>query len=205
MKVAKVPVGALVVDSLPFSEGGTLAQAQAFRAAGVRGLVGYLGAMNAARLAALHQAGLGFMPITFGGPNAFDGVRALAEVQALGLPSGATVWLDIEGPAVFAMGAKVFGLASAWAEPLNAAHYITGAYFGSPQPLTSGEAFMLPVFRYWHGIGSARDRTGALVEPSCGWCMQQAFPSITIGGVSVDANLVGEDFKGRVPTWVVGD
>ncbi len=66
MRSEPAEVGALVVDSLPFSQGGTREQALALRAAGVQCLVGYLGAMNTKRLGYLMAAGIAFMPVTFG-------------------------------------------------------------------------------------------------------------------------------------------
>ncbi len=57
MKSEPAEVGALVVDSLPFSQGGTAAQALALKAAGVRCLVGYLGAISADRLGLPHGGG----------------------------------------------------------------------------------------------------------------------------------------------------
>ena len=97
MRVEPAFVGARGVDSLPFSQGGTAAQAQALAARGVDFFVGYLGAMSAGRLAAVLDAGLAFMPVTFAGA-VFNGAEdELAQLAHLGIPLGTTVWLDLEG------------------------------------------------------------------------------------------------------------
>ena len=73
-----------------------------------------------------------------------------------------------------------------------------------PQPLTSEELYALKgITRYWKGQGSQRDRNNSLAEPKgCGWCMTQMWPSYIRYGVLVDANMVGQDYKGRTPTMV---
>lgn len=190
-----VTVGARVVDSLPFSQAGTPAQALALRAGGVDVLVGYLGAMNVSRLGFLTDAGVGFMPVTFAGH--YDGAVAVAQCKALGLPAGTTVWLDYENddqPTT-----DLIPKLSAWAHVVLAAGFTSGLYVGSPEKLTSGELFALPFVRYWHGQGSVRDRFNALAEPKCGWCVVQAYPQHVRAGVLVDDDMVQQDYFGRVP------
>lgn len=191
-------VGARVVDSLPFSEGGTPAQALALRAAGVDALVGYLGAMTPPRLGYLTDAGLAFMPVTFAGH--YDGAIAVAQCRALGLPAGTTVWLDLEGQEAFGEGAGITPKLAAWATTVKAAGFVPGLYVGVPQPLMSAELFALPFERYWRGQGSIRDRFNALAEPTCGWSMVQAYPQHMRAGVLVDDDMVQQDYRGRVPT-----
>lgn len=210
LAVAKAPVGSLVVDSLPFSQGGTLEQAKALKARGVSCLVGYLGSIDAKRLAAVLDAGLAFMPVTFAGEYNDGAADEVAQLKALGIPAGATVWLDLEGQKAFATPpAELIGKINAWADAIRGAGFMPGLYVGVPQPLTSEELYRLRVSRYWHGQGSVRDRFGALAEPfksftACrGWNMVQAAPSVTWGGVLVDANLVLGDYRGDVPAWVV--
>lgn len=196
-------VGAVVVDSLPFSMGGTAAQAQALKASGVDAVACYLGSINTARLGHILDAGMGFVPVTFAGEYNDGPNDEIAQLKALGIPAGVTVFLDLEGLSAFktdppGLVAKI----NAWADAVKAAGYIPGLYVGVPQPLTSAELWSLRVQRYWRGQGSVRDRNNALAEPAgCGWCMTQMYPSYTRGGVWVDANMVGQDYKARVPTW----
>ncbi len=202
MRVEPVPAGARLVDSLPFSQSGTVEQARALRANGVDGLVGYLGVINAARVAAVVSAGLGFMGVTLAGH--YDGAAAVAQCKALGLPAGKTAWLDVEGQAAFATPpSELIAKINAWADIVAAAGYMPGLYVGVPQPLTSDELFKLHVVRYWRGQGSVRDRFNGLAEPGCGWCVTQMYPSHVRAGVLVDVDAVGQDYRGRVPSWVV--
>lgn len=210
MKAEKAYVGALVVDSLPFSMGGTLAQAKALKERGVACLVGYLGSINATRLKHVLDAGLAFSPVTFAGEYEDGPADEIGQLKALGIPAGASVWLDLEGMKAFKsdpvqLAAKI----NAWADAIKGAGYMPCLYVGVPQPFTSEELYALRVVRYWHGQGSVRDRFGNLAEPfrsfsACrGWNMIQAAPSVTWAGVLVDANLVLGDYRGEVPAWVV--
>lgn len=202
MRAAYAPVGAVVVDSLPFSTGGTLAQAMALKASGVDALAGYLGAMTPARLEMLLHTGLAYCPVTFAGEYNDGPADEIAQLKALGIVAGVTVWLDLEGLKAFhSDAAELIGKINAWALAIEAAGYVPGLYVGVPQPLTSEELGALAVKRYWRGQGSVRDRRNALAEPTPGWCMTQMFPSVVRGGVLVDANMVGQDYKARVPTW----
>jgi hypothetical protein len=206
MRVERASIGAVVCDSLPFSQGGTAEQARALKASGVDALAGYLGAMTPARLASVLDAELAYIPVTFAGEYNDGANDEIAQLHALGIPAGATVFLDLEGLAAFKSDPLLLiAKVNAWADAISAAGYMPGLYAGVPQPLTSGELYALRVQRYWRGQGSVRDRSNALAEPAgCGWCMTQMFPSVTRGGVLVDCNMVGQDYKGRVPAWVVG-
>lgn len=204
MRAEAATVGARVVDSLPFSQGGTAAQAAALKASGVDGFAGYLGAMTPARLAAVLAAGLAFIPVTFGGEYEDGPLDEIAQLKALGIPAGASVFLDMEGLKAFKTDpTKLIGMVNAWADGIAAAGYTPCLYVGVPQPLTSDELWNLRVKGYWRGQGSVRDRNGALAEPTkCGWMMSQAWPSVVRAGVLVDCNQVGQDYRERVPMWV---
>lgn len=200
-------VGARGVDSYPFSTGGTKAQADALAASGVEFFVGYLGSMGRERLGYILDAGLAFMPVTLA--NRFSGEQAARQCQALGITPGCTVWLDVEGMAVWKMDpTELIGKINAWAEAVAAAGYMPGIYVGAPQPLTSKELGALKVVRYWWGLGRCVDRTGALAEPPSGWCMIQQFHGQKTGfhwrdtGVFVDTNGVQCDYRGRLPAWM---
>lgn len=204
MRVENAKTGAVVADSLPFSQGGTVEQAKALKAAGADAFAGYLGAMTPGRLAAVLGAGLAFIPVTFAGEYNDGPNDELEQLKGLGIPVGATVFLDLEGLAAFK--SDPVGLATkidAWATALLGSGYVPGLYVGVPQPFTSQELYTLKVQRYWRGQGSIRDRNDALAEPACGWCMTQMWPSHSRGGVWTDSNMVGQDYKARVPSWVV--
>lgn len=205
MKAVSAKLGALVVDSDPYSVGGSAAVAQAMRAEGVDCLIGYLGAITSARVGFLHDAGIAFMPVTFA--DQFDPRTAVTQLHALDYPEGAHVWLDTENTNLPA-NAPVDGLVQqidAWAAGIAAAGYIPAGYFGVPQPFTSDELFQLSVKLYWRGQGSVRDRHDALAEPKCGWSMTQSWPSVMCGGLEVDKQILGRDYFKRSAVWAVGD
>jgi len=199
MRNQTAKVGARGTDSVTVI---TADAAKRLKASGIDFCVRYLGNVTAEELAGILAAGLAFMPVTYA--NMFDGALAVARCKALGLPLGTTVWLDVEGDSVWrtdpvALSGKING----WAAAVTAAGYVPGLYVGAPQPLTSAELGALGVVRYWHGQGRCVDHTGALAEPPAGWCMWQMWPSVTWEGVNVDVNIIGEDYKTRLPAWVV--
>lgn len=202
--VEVVPVGSRVVDSLPFSQGGTAEQAVCLRGSGVDAFAGYLGAVTPAILASILASGMGFIPVTFAGAYSVGAAPTLAALATLSIPRGATVFLDMEGTNAFKMDpVELIGKVNAWADGVSAGGYVPGLYVGVPQPLTSDELWKLRVSRYWKGQGSLRDRYNNLAEPTgCGFCMTQMYPSVVRAGVLVDHNIVGQDFKGRTPTMV---
>ena len=202
MNVAPVPVGSRIFDSLPFSIGGTVEEACLIRSQGYDGFVGYLGAIHADLTNAMFTAGMGVMAVTFG--SAYDGPAAVKQLKTAGLPPGVTVFFDCEGKQAYnTPPAQLAAAINDGAKCLQDAGYLAGLYLGSPQPLTSEELTDLAVTRYWHGQGRCVDRFGKLAEPLSGWCMWQMWPSVTVSGVLVDANIVGQDYRQRVPSWAV--
>lgn len=216
MRVEVAHVGARGVDSLPFSQGGTEAQANALKATGIDFFVGYLGAMTKARLAFVMAAGLAFMPVTFAGEYKDGAADEIAQLRALEIPEGASVWLDFEGLDPWNMGKTAAGradlarLINAWAKDIAAAGYMPCLYVGAPQPLTGADLYALGVVRYWLGIGRCVDYSGKDAYPACGWSMRQDWHNEGSRGVNwrgtgvfVDTNAIQCDHRGRLPAWVV--
>lgn len=210
MRVTTAFPGARGVDSLPFSKGGTADQARKLAASGVEFFVGYLGGMNKARLECVLDAGLAFMPVTFAGEYKDGAADEIAQLKALGIPAGATVWLDLEGTDAWNTPAvDLMALINAWARDIKAAGFMPGLYVGAPQPLTGKQLYSLGVQRYWLGIGRCVGKDGLDAYPDCGWCMRQDWHNQGMGlmwkdtGVFVDTNAIQCDHKGRLPAWVV--
>lgn len=195
--------GALVVDSYAYSTSGTAAHAAALAAEGVAGAIGYLGAMTPARVQYLHDAGLAFMPVTFGvAPAHFSTLHSGAACQALDLPPGVSVFLDLEGlPTWHSDPAWLIDQINAWCTEVKIYGYMPCLYVGVPQPLTAGELYSLPTVRYWMGQGRNVDRFGHSADPDCGFCMHQHYPSLARGGLLVDDNTIAPDALGRLPVW----
>lgn len=226
MRTAKAFPGARAVDSLPFSQSGSRAQADILRASGVDCLIGYIGSINAARLESVLSAGLGFMPVTRA--NRFDGNAAVAELRTLQIPAGTTVWLDLEGKTIEGadwtiapsidrerITRRLITLIDTWAQIVAGAGYEPGLYVGSPQPLTATELWRLRVVRYWKAFSRVYDRFGRTHdEPDhAGWCMIQLSHGEELGQLwppgnvpnktLVDVNAVQVDRRDRLPSWVV--
>jgi len=204
MRAVTATVGARGVDSLPFAQAGTTSQAAALKASGVEFLVAYLGVINPARLAIVLASGLAFMPVTLAGEYEDGPSDEIGQLKTLGIPAGTSVWLDLEGMKAFRSDPlALVNKINTWADAIAEGGWMPCLYVGSPQPLTSRELWALRVKRYWRGQGRIVDRNNALAEPwNCGWCMTQMFPSVTWGGVLVDANIIGQDYLARVPSWV---
>lgn len=190
--------GARGVDALTVL---TAAQAAALKANGVDFAVQYLGAATAASALAVASVGLGFMPVTFA--DRFDVPSALTELRSLSLPQGVTVWIDLEGIGTDLPPGQLLGRVAGLATALEQNGYQPGLYYGANGSLTSDEIWQLPTVRYWKGMSRLRDRNGVPVEPQCGWCMTQLYPSVTRCGVLVDLDFIGQDFLGRLPTWAI--
>jgi hypothetical protein len=217
MKTATAFVGARGVDSLPFAQGGSSAQALALRATGIDFFVGYLGAMNAARLKYILDAKLAYMPVTFAGEYKDGAADEIAQLKVLGIPAGTSVWLDLEGLDAWNMGKTAEGratlsrLINAWANAIKAGGWMPCLYVGAPQPLTGADLYALSVVRYWLGVGRCVDYQGKDAYPACGWTMRQDWHNQGMGmmwkdtGVFVDTNSIQCDHSGRLPTWVVED
>ncbi len=194
---ATATVGARGTDSVTLIT--TAAQAQALKASGNDFVIQYLGSVTSAIVDIILAAGLAFMPVTYA--DKWDGPTTVNELKALGLPTGCTVWLDVEG--VGAMDPTALKAAiNNWATAVQAAGFVAGLYVGSGCPLTSIELYQLKVTRYWHSLSRTVDRNGQDSCPACGWCMYQLFPSVTWGGVWSDVDFIQQDWQGRLPTWV---
>lgn len=199
MSVARAAIaGARGVDSYPFSQVGSDAQAKALKAAGIDFVALYLGVAKQAQNDACLAAGLATFGVTVA--NTSDGTRSAVQAKAMGLAAGTSLFYDLEGPIAYQTPPKeLIAAINAWADKVQAAGYVPGLYVGSPQPLTSDELWKLHVTRYWRAPARVVDRNGAFAEPECGWCMFQANPSTHWGGVYVDVDFVSQDYKGRTP------
>lgn len=201
-------VGARLVDSYPFSVGGTQEQANSLKSHGVDGVIGYLGVINVNRLNFILNAALAFMPVTVAGAYFNPPETTLSQIRNLQIPNGATVWLDLEGQKSFnTPPQELAGRINAWSKLMILNDYIPGLYIGSPQPFTGPELASLAVMRYWSAPSLILDRNGRdWSEPTgIGFCMRQFWDQGTFPGtnVFVDVNMVGKDRHGRLPTVVV--
>ncbi len=203
--VQNAEVGALGFDTVAPITDDLAAQ---FCAAGFRFAVRYLGSLTSAEVDRILDAGLAVMPVTYGLKvgTAVDaamgrryGASTVANAQSAGMPRAATVWLDLE-----TVTGDVAPFVDRWAETVQAGGFVPGLYVGAGAQLSSVELYALKVVRYWHSLSRVTDRNNALAEPACGWCMYQLYPTVRRCGIDVDIDVVQQDYRGRVPTWVTG-
>jgi hypothetical protein len=209
MRVEKATPGMRVVDSWPYSKAGSAVSARYWADHGVHAFAGYLGLMNATRLNYVLDVGLAFFPVTLAGAYENGAADEVAQLKALGIPPGATVFLDLEGKRAFNTPIPtLFTYCKDWCAPIVGEGYEAGIYLGVPQPFTELEMYDLPFTKYWKGMGSVRDRFDKLAEPwrdqqhHRGWNLEQVPDTQSFGGFDVDFSMVAKDYKGDVISWV---
>lgn len=187
------PPFSLVVDTVLQL---TAADYKALAAAGYKARGGYLDVVKPDELRACLDAGLGFFPIGFAHES-----NLIAQVKALGLPEGCTVYQDVEaeaGPAE-----SVISRVNACAASLKG--YQAGGYFGAQSLLRSHELSNLAVTTYWKGCSRVLDRDNMAAEPARGYAMIQLRPYNTlVNGKVFDVSVVANDYCDEMPMFVWG-
>lgn len=189
MIAVQAPFPALGVDCVT-----TLSadHASALRAAGLRFACRYLGSLSAPELSDILAAGMMACPVTYA--DRFDGAASVADLEELHVPTGVTVWLDVEGVSNVAPNELIEQI-NAWANVIAGAGYQPGLYVGANGVLSAAELYSLQVVRYWRSMS-------LVPEPACGYCLTQLQPTIVLAGVSVDVDVIGHDYRGRLPTMI---
>lgn len=196
------PFPALGTDSVTAL---TSTSAAALKANGMKFAVRYLGSVTSAELSDILNAGLLFMPVTFSrapgwvptaATGASDGAEDVLHLQALGLPQGCTVWIDLEGVDASAPASAVSDWVNARSAAITGAGFDAGLYVGYSPVLDGAQLYALPnINRYWCAYNGT-------TEPGCGFCMLQLNKTTTLAGVEVDVDCVQYDFKNRLPNMV---
>jgi hypothetical protein len=178
----------------------TPASAKALKAAGIDGVMRYLGGFGVPERDAILNAGLELGCVTYSrapgwtptpGMGTTDGQAALARLNSAGMPRGMTVWLDLEG--CQGTAAEAIAWVTEWSSQIVPAGYIAGLYVGSFQPLNAVQLYSLPVTAYWRSLSEG------CPEPACGWQMIQCWPTTTVCGIGVDYDFTMADHKNRFP------
>ncbi len=202
--IATARIRALGIDSEPYSHMGDPAHAKALRAEGVEFVISYLGALTSAMLDNILAAGLAFMPCTYA--DDFDPAKTVARLQALGVPHGATVWLDVESVTGLTPEQLIIKI-NAWADGVRrngADGWDPGIYVGAGTPLTADQLAALRVDRYWRSCSFVPEPCFTNPFRPIGFCMTQIVPPNQMcAGVLVDYDFVHRDYHLRGPTWVV--
>lgn len=122
---------------------------------------------------------------------------AAQNAQAVGLPIGLSLWLDLEGVAPYAGAADTIAYCNAWAGEIEANGFSPGLYVGANQPLSGDELYWrLRVTRYWRSASTVPE------IPYRGYCMAQALAPSPIDGVALDRDVTIGDAFGGLPMWL---
>jgi hypothetical protein len=157
---------------------------------------GYIDHVTPAELAAQLAANILFSPVTYALET--DPLHTTQRLAELGIPSGATVWLDIERAAAALEPTTIKTKINAWAAHVQVAGFEAGLYVGAGTPLDAQALYSaLRVTRYWHSLSDVPN------VATRGYCARQIRPNdVTVGGEDVDIDIVEPDYKGDLPTFV---
>lgn len=205
MRVERAPHGARGVDTIIDF---TASRAKAIKAAGYDYVVRYLGRLTAFERDTILEAGLALLAVNYSRRNGWkpsertgdlDGLASVGDAAKAGLPSGMTLWCDVEGPSGTA--ADTIAHVNAWASRVQASGYIAGMYVGYGIALTPEQMYhRLKVTAYWDSC--SRNVTVA----HRGFQMYQHYPgNVHVGELIVDINHIETDAMGDTPAWLVGD
>lgn len=154
-------------------------------------------ASGLALMAVQHVAAAGWLPSQALGAQ--YGSAAVANAQAVGLPPGINLWLDLEGIGSDAGVEDVIAYCNAWFAPVAAAGFVPGVYVGADCVLDGNELFWrLRTRHYW--------RSGSLVPDveQRGYQLIQRITSAQdiVNGIEIDRDLTQVDALGDNVLWL---
>ena len=192
----------------------TAATARAFAADGFQFAIRYLsrdaiqagGDLTDAEAEDILQAGLALMAVQHVAPAGWTpsgklgrryGLYAAINARRVGLPSGVTLWLDLEGVAAGTPADRIIDYCDTWADVVTDAGYVAGLYVGADCGLT-GEQIATTRTRYFWRSGSTVPDV-----PGRGYCLLQTIAANTsLDGVAYDDDAVQTDRTGNTPFWL---
>lgn len=154
----------------------------------------------------LLSAGLAIIPIQTGYlklvPDADGGSRvgdaAAGNAAKLGVPSGVTLWCDLEWQEYRPSAAGTIEYANAWYNAVCAGGYTAGLYVGPNVPLSGQQLYEELLFEHYWKSASAVPWVESRGFQVLQGCSQKVF------GIEIDPDLVVLDNRREVPTWVAG-
>ena len=165
---------------------------QGLKALGASFVIRYLGSITPGELSTILASGLLCSLVTYA--DKWNPASTVSELATLSIPTGVTIWVDVES--VQEPAATVTSAVNDWAAAVVAAGYLAGMYVGANQPLSASELYALPqISRYFQSMSN-------VPTPACGFCLLQRAPTITLAGTSVDVDYAGPDWQGRFAMMV---
>lgn len=192
------------------------AAAVAFRQSGFGFCVRYLSRvapqaandLSGAEAQAILAGGLGLMAVQHvmragwvpdAARGAQYGTSAVSNAQAVGLPPGVTVWLDLEGVRGGVDSADVIAYCNAWFAKVAAAGYVPGIYVGANCGL-DGDAlyWRLRTRHYWRSGSDVPDL------PHRGYQLVQRVNTMpdVVNGIAIDRDVTYLDAFGDAASWL---
>jgi len=176
------------------------------KAAGFDFVVRYLGALTTTERDRILGAGLALLAVGYSRRpgwrptaemGAADGVLAVSRARGCGLPSGLSLFCDLEGPAGTA--SDCIGYVNGWAHVVQDAGYLAGLYVGYGVPLTARQLYYsLAVTGYWDSCS-----INPLVEVRGYQMRQLSPPNQHAFGTLIDIDVIQTDAKGDTPHWLI--
>lgn len=208
-KIIEAPIGTKGCDAY---ESVSQAQAKSLRADGFEAIGRYVENVTQQELEGLTAAGLGVWFIIQGlaagtTPGAALGGQmvsaGLTRLHSFGVPTGVTVFGDLEGDGRAHSDWIAFG--NGQADAISTFRDIPGGYIGEGIGLTSRELYALRFVRYWKSGSRVVDRFDELAEPACGWTAVQGIPFDIArhDGLQIDVDVLWRDYRGRGITLLV--
>ncbi len=190
----------------------TRSEAQEFASQGYRFCLRYLslgqntarGDLTAGEAQNILNAGLALMPVQHvrspgwiptGTLGSTDGTNAAVHAQALGVPPGTTIWMDLEGVAPRAEVQAVIDYCTNWYAAMKVYQYLPGIYVGANCGLNTQELDALPFDCYWKSFSNVPP-----IAKHAYQMVQSRAPS-TVNGLTVDLDTIHIDGRSRVPQW----
>jgi hypothetical protein len=171
-------------------------------------VVRYLENLTAGELAGLLAASLRVVLVGESRPNGWvpsaglggaDAVRLVSKLRELMIPSGVSVFCDLEGLGGVTQDAIEY--CNAWSNVMSLDGYTPAAYVGEGVDLSSLQLYQLPFRGYWHSLSNVQPVAG------CDYQMLQLYPTAMLylprGPFQADLNVVYEDKRGRTPIAVI--
>lgn len=124
-----------------------------------------------------------------------DGTNAANNCKNLGLPSGVTVWCDLEGVSGSVSSQDIINYCNNWYAQVSKAGYVPGLYVGANCGLTSSQLYYsLSFTHYW--------KSGSVVPgvDNRGYQMVQFALDTPLHGISIDKDTIGQDQFEDTPT-----
>jgi Domain of unknown function (DUF1906) len=191
--------------------------AQAFVQAGYQFCIRYVGRtqmashdLTASEAATILQSGLALMVVQHveepgwipsAGLGTEYGANAAGFTQAIGVPAGVNVWLDLEGVADGTPAQTVSDYCNSWYAAVEAAGYVPGVYVGYGAGLGPQGLYDLAFQHYW----SAYNLNGDQYPAVRGVQMRQETGGGTVGGLtteSYDDDFTQTDALGGNAIWL---